>query len=215
MRTNTRIIVALGAAALVCSAAMVSADILVMRDGRRIDGQLISVQRGVIEFREGRGSGSRTLEVQRDQVERIEFDEPRRPDDRAPDRLPGRGMGRPRGLREAEVWVAANRAWTDAGIDVRDGQVLYFDAHGGDIQWRPGASTRAGGDPQSTYSSRRPMPDRPIGALIGRIGSSGRYFFIGEEDGPIRVRESGRLFLGINDDNVSDNRGAFRVTVSF
>ena len=41
------------------------------------------------------------------------------------------------------------------------------------------------------------MPDRPAGALIGRIGTSpDDTFFIGAERLPFRVRTSGRLYLG-------------------
>ena len=50
-------------------------------------------------------------------------------------------------------------------------------------------------------------------SLIGRIGAdSGDYFFIGNEKGALRMRGAGRLFLGINDDYLEDNRGNFRVT---
>lgn len=226
MRPSIRATVGLAAAALVCGGAVLSADILVLRDGRRIEGQLISVQRGTIEFREDRGPQSRTIQLRRDEVQRIELTEPRVVDDRelgrGDERGLGRGLGRmegrgrPNGMRERATWVAANQQWTDSGVDVRDGQILYFDTHGGDIQWRRGTHSTAAGDPQSTYSARRPLPDRPIGALIGRVGASSRdYFFIGDDQGGIRVRGSGRLFLGINDDNVSDNQGAFRVTIYF
>ena len=59
------------------------------------------------------------------------------------------------------------------------------------------------------------MPSRPAAALIGRIGESDDYFFIGEDAGAIRPRGSGRLFLGINDDFLQDNSGAFLVTVYY
>ena len=47
-------------------------------------------------------------------------------------------------------------------------------------------------------------------ALIGRIGTSTDYFFVGDDRGAIRVRSSGRLFLGINDDYLQDNTGVLR-----
>jgi hypothetical protein len=59
------------------------------------------------------------------------------------------------------------------------------------------------------------MPDHPAGALIGRIGTSpDDTFFIGGERLPFRVRTSGRLFLGINDDTLDDDDGAFQVAVT-
>ncbi len=57
----------------------------------------------------------------------------------------------------------------------------------------------------------RPIPSRPGAALIGRIGED--PFFIGDGGGPVRMRQSGRLYLGINDDYLADNSGHFRVTV--
>jgi hypothetical protein len=49
--------------------------------------------------------------------------------------------------------------------------------------------------------------------LIGRINND--MFFIGDDTGPIRVRTSGRLYLGVNDDVLTDNSGNFRVVVYY
>jgi hypothetical protein len=52
--------------------------------------------------------------------------------------------------------------------------------------------------------------------LIGKVGQDSRdLFFIGEDRGPIRLQDSGRLYLGINDDVLTDNRGRFRVLVFY
>ena len=52
------------------------------------------------------------------------------------------------------------------------------------------------------------MPNRPGASLIGRIGESNDYFFIGDDTGPIRVRDNGRLPISaINDDYLQDNSG--------
>ena len=47
----------------------------------------------------------------------------------------------------------------------------------------------------------------------GKIGND--LFFIGDDSGPIRLRSSGRLYLGINDDVLTDNSGNFRVVVYY
>jgi len=103
--------------ALVCllaelATAWVSADTLVLRDGRRVDGVLVSVRDGTIEFQE-RGGRRRVLRLQRDEVQSIELD------------------------------------------------------------------------------------------------------FIGDDRGAIRLQNSGRLYLGINDDVLTDNRGSFKVLVFY
>ena len=61
----------------------------------------------------------------------------------------------------------------------------------------------------------RPMPNRPAAALIGKVGSGDDIFFIGDDTAAIRVRNAGRLYLGVNDDVLNDNRGNFRVTVYY
>ena len=57
-----------------------------------------------------------------------------------------------------------------------------------------------------------PIPNAPAGALIGRV-DNGQPFVIGRNTS-VRMPASGTLFLGINDDNVSDNRGDFRVLLA-
>lgn len=193
------------AALLGAASTTVIADTLVLRDGRRVEGALLSVRNGIIEFEELRGnSRGRRLEFDRDEVVRIEFGAPRR----------GSGASdRPFGLRERIAIVNASDAWSDTSVDLRAGQTVYFEATG-EIRW--GRDRRDGpqGESNSPRNPNRPMPNRPAGALIAKIGSdSSDYFFIGGEQGPVRVRTSGRLYLGVNDDFFNDNAGHFRVVV--
>jgi len=55
------------------------------------------------------------------------------------------------------------------------------------------------------------MPRILAGALIGRIGN-GAPFPIGTQTA-IPMPGAGQLFLGVNDDELSDNQGEFRVEV--
>ena len=186
----------------------VNADTLILRDGRRIQGQLISFQNGVIEFQEA-GFGGRLGRVNRDEVTGIEFGRVER--DEPPQTSQAR---RPRGLREKQVTVVANAAWSDTGIDVTSGQTIYLEASG-EIRWGPNRRAGPNGEQNSPNNPARPMPNRPGAALIGRVGTSSDYFYAGDDRGPIRVRNSGRLFLGINDDNLEDNTGYFRVILYY
>jgi hypothetical protein len=110
--------------------------------------------------------------------------------------------------------VAANVLWNDTGIDVVSGRNLYFEARG-EIRWGPNRRAGPGGERNSPNNPARPMPNRPGASLVGRIGDSNDYFYIGEDQGPVRMRSSGRLFLGINDDNMQDNTGYFTVIVYY
>lgn len=184
-----------------------AADTLVLRNGTRIEGELVSVRNGRVEFEERRGSRPRRIEVDRDEVVRIEFEV----------RTNGElGFGsRPGGLRERQVIVSADIPWNDAGIEVRSGQTIYFEATG-TVRW--GRDRRDGpeGEDNSPSNPNRPLPNRAAAALIGKVGlNSNDIFFIGSGQGAIRLRASGRLYLGINDDYLPDNSGNFRVVVYY
>lgn len=240
------------------------ADVVVMDDGRRIRGELVSVNRGLVlfdEIREGTTRKNR-LRLEKDQVRRIvlrdeQGDDLDGGDDRYGDRSdrygrndgyedrsdregryedggdrPGdrrendddilyrdgdrtRGDGsRPASGRPGTVTVSARQAWTDTGLDVRAGDILSF-APEGAIQWGRGREDGPAGETNSPIDQRRPIPARPGGALIGRIGASSTdVFFIGNDRGSFRVRNGGRLFLGVNDDYFGDNSGSFQVRIT-
>lgn len=195
--------------------AMLAADTLHLRNGTRLQGDLISVRGNTIEFEERRGfGGSRTIRVDRDEVDRIDFDRSGggRGNSAGLGGYGGRDDGRPGGMRERAVTVSATDPWTDTGIQVRGGQTLYFDASG-QVRWGRDRRDGPAGEKNSPYNQARPLPNRPGAALIGRIGND--VFFIGDDHGPIRVRGSGRLYLGVNDEYLDDNSGSFRVTVFY
>lgn len=187
------------------------ADTLYLRDGSRVQGELIAVRNGTIEFEERRGfGGGRTLRFDRGEVVRIEFETRGNGNDNN-----SNSAGRPSGMRERQVIVSGDVAWNDSGVDVRSGQTIYFEATG-QVRWGKDRRDGPGGEKNSPSNPGRPMPSRNGAALIGRIGAgSSDLFFIGDDTGPIRVRSSGRLFLGVNDDFLQDNTGNFRVVVYY
>jgi hypothetical protein len=202
------------AAVLVCTGAILQADTLVLRDGRRVEGQLVSVRDGVIEFEGQRARfGRERMRFDREDVVRIEFENDYGDRFERGDRDNQSG-GRPSGMREREASVNAAQQWTDTGITVRPGQTVYFEATGR-VRWGPGRQDGPGGERNSPRNPGRPIPNRPAGALIGRVGDTDEYFFIGDDSSPVRVRSGGRLFLGINDDFLQDNSGAWRVTIYY
>ena len=110
------------------------------------------------------------------------------------------------------ITVNSQQRWTDTGIDVRAGDVVTFNASGtitmsddtGDTA-NPAGSTRG-----------RTAPDAPVlgqkaGGLLARIGWSGPTFIGGRATWTAPV--TGRLYLGVNDDHLPDNRGEFTVVV--
>ena len=183
------------------------ADVLYLRDGSRITGEVIAMRNGTIEFEERRGfGGGRTLRFDRDEVDRIDFE------NRRNNNSNNSFGGRPSGMRERQTIVSADVAWNDTGVDVRAGQTVYFEAQG-QVRWGRDRRDGPAGERNSPNNPNRPMGNRNAAALIGKIGND--LFFIGDDAGPVRVRSSGRLYLGINDDVLTDNSGNFRVVVYY
>ena len=116
------------------------------------------------------------------------------------------------GTSGSNVRVPGNQ-WVNTGFNVRRGEALRFSATG-DVMWSTDAADRAtpGGAPNRKQPGRPPVDNAPGGALIARI-DNGKPFLIGNQ-GLVRMPTSGQLFLGINDDVLTDNTGDFFVTIS-
>jgi hypothetical protein len=110
------------------------------------------------------------------------------------------------------ITVNSQQRWTDTGIDVRAGDVVTFNASGTITM-----SDDAGDTANPAGSTRgRTAPDAPVlgqkaGGLLARIGWSGPTFIGGRATWTAPV--TGRLYLGVNDDHLPDNRGEFTVVV--
>lgn len=112
-----------------------------------------------------------------------------------------------------QVSVPGDQPWTDTGLDVRDGDRITF-APTGQIRLSVNRTHIAGpGGAGAIRSPNYPVPAAPAGALIGRIGD-GKPFLIGLGRTAIAMQGSGRLHLGINDDDVRDNSGTFNVAIT-
>ena len=110
------------------------------------------------------------------------------------------------------IRVPANQRWVDTGLTVRRGESVTFNASGR-VKLSANANDTAG--PPGAESGRRPtgpMAGVLAGALIGRIGPVS-MFAIGNQTNPLPMPADGRLFLGVNDDEVNDNTGEFVVGV--
>ena len=112
-----------------------------------------------------------------------------------------------------EIEVQANVVWNNTGVDVRQGQQVAFSVRG-QIAFGSGSTQVAGadGDP-TTRRPRVPVLVMGVGGLIGRVGNSAP-FPIGNNKNPITMPATGRLMLGVNDDDYGDNTGAYRVTIT-
>ncbi|MHC4197602.1 MAG: alkaline phosphatase family protein [Planctomycetota bacterium] len=125
------------------------------------------------------------------------------------------------------IKVPATQAWTKTDVPVQSGQSMHIQAQGKiEIsKWRYfGRDYQYVVKPNGTYdfsdkvkNNVFPLPaavagPAPCYALIGKIGENGDIFLIGN-DAVVEAKNSGDLYLGINDFDVTDNRGDFYAKV--
>ena len=108
--------------------------------------------------------------------------------------------------------VFANQQWENTGILVQINDTLTIWYISG--LWSPWSGgyydgEGSGGDPNCTCNVMRNVSHA---ALIGKIGNSSP-FFIGN-DFQQQMGQSGYLYLGINDNRLSDNSGSIKVSIA-
>ena len=111
------------------------------------------------------------------------------------------------------IQVPASAGWVNTGLTVQQGQAILLTTTG---EVRLSADANDVATPAGAKSGRTapsaPLPGVLAGALIGRVGN-GQPFGIGNQTS-IPAPNAGTLFLAVNDDQLSDNAGAFGVEVT-
>ena len=108
------------------------------------------------------------------------------------------------------IRVPASGGWVNTGMRVRRGELISFNTSG-EVQLSESSSdrARAAGTPRTAPGA--PLPNAYAGALIGRVGNS-QPFAIGDQ-ASVPMPFDGILYLAVNDDERSDNAGAFSVSL--
>jgi hypothetical protein len=111
------------------------------------------------------------------------------------------------------IVVDASQGWTDTGRTVRKGQRLTFQTTG-EIHFGLGAEQAASPHGKSGDASQAtlPVPQMGVGGLIARV-DNGTPFPIGSGPAAVTMPANGRLYVGVNDRELSDNSGTFVVTI--
>jgi Ca2+-binding EF-hand superfamily protein len=108
------------------------------------------------------------------------------------------------------IELNAARGWMDTGFEVRAGETITFQASGTvQLSNNPGDTAGPGGSGRRAQSA--PIPTAPAGALIARIGDA-LPIVIGARQ-TMTARQSGRLYLSVNDDHLADNLGDYIVVI--
>lgn len=124
--------------------------------------------------------------------------------------------------------VNANYGWQSTRIRLQAGDTVDIQVIDGTwTQWQGGRPQTSGNgfplddqveyicsrDPSRSDCERFPMPDFPVGALIGKV--EGQLFGVGQERTGILIQEPGILLLRMNDDDsgLRDNDGVLTVRI--
>jgi hypothetical protein len=101
--------------------------------------------------------------------------------------------------------------WTNSGWVVKKGQHIRITADG-EVSLGRGQKTSASGQ-YSLEDSKKLLKSVPTGALIAVIGDDNNDFiYIGADREFVATRD-GTLFLGLNEGNLDDNSGSFKVKI--
>jgi len=127
------------------------------------------------------------------------------------------------------IIVPANQSWTDTGLDVEQGQVVFFEASGVICLQQGNPIAHCGPEGYKLKTVQQPLHDKNIGSLMAKIvklisietdketgeeirNEIVKEFYIGPAT-RVEMPLSGHLFLGINENLVEDNSGEFRVII--
>jgi hypothetical protein len=184
------------------------------------DGRLfLTSNRG--SYTDARGAFTVQIKRERDLTAMDDVNTSRRNDPNARTRTRQREVPRRRTPQESSLDVAGTSRGIDTSIDVRVGDEITITASGKIIAGRRLGEVGPEGGRVSGFGSivgTRPVPSAGPGALIGYIrmsnGQMSQPFVIGSQL-TLSIPADGRLYLAINDDDYSDNGGAFKVTIRY
>ncbi|RFT16634.1 MAG: hypothetical protein OP8BY_1247 [Candidatus Saccharicenans subterraneus] len=128
-----------------------------------------------------------------------------------------------------QLEVLAVLGWVDTGLDVKEGERFVFRVTGSISLQKGNPIASCGPEGLDLQTPQQPLPDRNLGAAVGRVvkvlsvtkdeetGEEIReevsnVFYIGlvaEVEMPLE----GRLYLGVNDNVFADNDGQFTVSI--
>lgn len=117
----------------------------------------------------------------------------------------------PASVPAGSVRVPANATWVSTGLAVRKGDRVTFTSSG-EVQLSSNTADRANVAGTLRTATLSPLPNVAAGALIGRVGFSGKPFSIGDQT-IVPMPQGGLLYLAVNDDERSDNAGEFIVVL--
>ncbi len=112
--------------------------------------------------------------------------------------------------KEVLTVVQAKDDWTYSNLTVRRGDRIHLSASG---RVKLSATKESGPEGIELEDKNKLIVDRPTGALIAVIGDDNDDFiYVGRENDFVAKRD-GKLFLSVNEGDLTDNNGTFNVRV--
>ena len=106
------------------------------------------------------------------------------------------------------VVVSASAGWVATGLILKPGQQVEIQAGG---SFRDGTrQIGAAGLPR--FEPKSPLPSCQFGALLARVGNGPPVCM--RDKATLDVTQAGELQLGVNDNNLQDNKGVFNATIT-
>lgn len=124
-----------------------------------------------------------------------------------------------------QLEVKAALGWVDTGLDVKEGEKFVFRVSGSISLQKGNPIASCGPEGLDLQTPQQPLPDRNLGAAVGRVvkvlsvtkdeetGEEIReevstVFYVGLT-AEVEMTLEGRLYLGVNDNVFADNDGQF------
>lgn len=114
------------------------------------------------------------------------------------------------GSKEIVAVVGAKDDWTYSNITVRRGDRIRLSASG---RVKISSSKESGPEGVDLEDKNKLLLDQPTGALIAVIGDDNDDFIYVGREGEFVAKRDGKLFLSVNEGDLTDNNGSFNVRV--
>lgn len=193
----------------------IKADKLITVYREEFEGKMEAYKFNTIYFNVYRfGKLYRTERFPVNEVWKIEFNEPLKKGLESSFEMESKYQKLRRGKRIKKITLNAGDRWVDTGINVQIGQEILFSA-AGSIYIDKNTQVFQNGESVVKVNARKPLPNQPTGAIIARVGTRAEPFYVGADKAPFQITQKGKLFLGINDFEFSNNSGSFEVTIYY
>jgi hypothetical protein len=184
-------------------------------DGTKYEGKLVAFKYGLLHFNIYKFNKYKSLrKFPISQVWKIEFNTQKEVGITSSFETESLYARLRRGKRVKRVKLNGNEKWLNTGINLKIGQDILFSITGA-IYINSKKKVYQNGELNVKWNKSKQLPVQPTGAVIAKIGKDGKPFYVGNNKTPIKTKDKGSLFIGINDFNFNDNKGDFIVKIYY